>query len=439
MLPSRARAVTIVLEILEGPHAGSSYAFDRHATLLVGRGGGAQLRLEQDPYFSRHHYLLEFNPPRCYLRDLGSLNGTEVNGAKVKEAFLQDGDVIGGGQTRIRFTVRRPQDPRAATAPGCLGCGSPADADTLTAPNEGRVLDGGGTSAYVCPSCRKEIENRPQPVPGYELVRRLGKGGMGVVHLARRAATGEAVAVKLVVPEAAASAKAVQLFLREVSVLSQLRHPRIVRFHEAGTAGGQFFFVMEYVETVNPRDLLAPLAPAKQARAVCGIVCQVLEALAYAHERGFVHRDVKPANVLVTRIGQRLRTKLSDFGLGKNLENAGFSGMTRTGAGCGSLPFMPPEQVSDCRSARPPADMFGAGATLYFLLAGCSPYDFEAGHDPYAVVLDGRTVPLGEHRPDLPGGLLEIVHRALARPPEGRFGSAREMRAALLPYAKGTA
>ncbi len=198
---------TAVLEVLEGPHRDARFLFTRHQTFLVGRVKTAHLSLPDDRYFSRHHFLLEFNPPRCLLRDLGSRNGTLVNGAKVQEAFLKDGDIIGGGRTRIRFSVSLP------TAPAL-------------------EIDSG--PAFLA--------DQPPVVPGHELLRPLGRGGMGMVHLARKSASGELVAVKLILPDAAASAQAVQFFLREVSILSQLAHPRIVRFREVGIAGKHFFW-----------------------------------------------------------------------------------------------------------------------------------------------------------------------------------------------------
>lgn len=422
----------LTLEILEGPHAGSTFAFDRHTTFLVGRSESAHLQLVEDRHFSRHHFLLEVNPPRCYLRDLGSRNGTLVNGARVKEAFLKDGDIISGGKTRIRLRLQSQASAPAPPPPACLACGTRAEHPTLSAQEKPSQ-----TQSYVCTACREEIQNHPQPVPGYEILRRLGKGGMGVVHLAHRKSTGAAVAVKLVVPESATSDRAIQLFLREISVLSQLDHPRIVTFHEAGTTGGQFYFIMEYIEAVHLSDVLAPLPKDKQTKAICGVLCQVLDALSYAHKKSFVHRDVKPSNILVSQLGLKLRAKLSDFGLGKSLENAGFSGMTRTGMVCGSLPYMPPEQVLDCRLAQPQADLYSAGATLYALLTNTPPHDLSEGKDPYAVILDEPPVPLGERRTDLPTELIEIVHRALAKTPGERFATALEMRRALLPFAKG--
>jgi serine/threonine-protein kinase len=423
----------VQLEVLEGPNQGARFEFDQHATLIAGRAKDAQLRLADDPYFSRHHFLLEFHPPRGYLRDLGSRNGTQLNGRPVKEAFLKNGDIVGGGRTRIRFTILPSPHQLYQTTVACLACAAPVPVAIAASPGEA------APPAALCPSCREAIRNRPQPVPGYEIVRQIGRGGMGVVYLARQETSGQPVALKLIVPESVTSDRAVRLFLREVSVLCQLNHPRIVRFHEVGMARGQFFFAMEYVQTVDLKELLAQQPARGAVKTLCGLFCQVLEALSHAHQRGFVHRDVKPSNLLISRTGQKLRLKLADFGLAKKFENGGFSGMTCHGDRRGSLPFMAPEQVLDCRTTRPAADLYSSAAALYFWLANAPPHDFSRGQDPYAVILEEDTVPLQDRRPDLPSGLVAVIHRALAHEPEARFASAAEMRQALLPYAKGVA
>ena len=258
---------------------------------------------------------------------------------------------------------------------------------------------------------------------------------MGIVHLARHQASNESVALKLMIPDAVSNESTVQLFLREVSVLSQLDHKRIVRFREVGMSQGQFYCAMEYVETINMKEEIAKRPPETRLQTVCGIICQVLEALRYAHRRSFVHRDIKPQNILLTREGRRLRTKLADFGLAKNFENAGFSELTRSGQMRGTFPFMPVEQVLDCRHSLPSGDIYAVGATLYYLLADNYPRRFEPDQDPLTTILHEDIVPIQEWI-ELPSNLADAIHRALARQPEDRFSSANQMYQALLPYAK---
>jgi serine/threonine-protein kinase len=257
-----------------------------------------------------------------------------------------------------------------------------------------------------------------------------------MVHLARRLADGETVAVKVILPESAGNEVSIRLFLREASVLSQLEHARIVRFYEVGMARGQFFLAMEYVPAVKLTQLLDGLSTPKRIKTSCAIACQMLDALTYAHARGFVHRDIKPANILVTRTESKLRSKLADFGLAKSFENGGFSGLTMRGEIRGSLPYMPPEQIIDCRLSQPSADIYSMGATLYQLLTGHFPHIFPEGKDPYAVILEEPHVPLPERFAAAPGDLTAVVHKAMNRDPAARF-TAADFRAALLPFARG--
>jgi serine/threonine-protein kinase len=396
----------VVWEVVEGAQAGRRFEFDRHDTLLVGRCPTAQLCLLDDPHFSRNHLLLEVNPPHALVRDLGSTNGTFVNGKRVTEAVLRHGDIVSGGRTRIRFSV--------------VGGG---ELETVAIPRPTQANQPAGNLPLV---------------DGYEILRRLAQGGMGVVYLARQQATGKEVALKLIVPESAANELAMRRFLREASVLSQLDHKRIVRFHELGLSQGRFFFAMEYVEAIDLMAELRQRDDASRIKTACGIICQALEGLSYAHERSFVHRDIKPGNILVGRQEGRLRAKIADFGLAKNFEGAGFSGMTCVGQAVGTVAFMAPEQIRHCREAKPAVDIYAAGATLYWLLCENFVYHFPKGRDPLAVILEDEPVPLLK-RSFVPAGLSEVVQRSLAKDPAERFPSAPAMWKALAPYATGEA
>src|SRR5262249_47426582 len=156
---------------------------------------------------------------------------TAVNGVRVKEAFLKEGDVIRAGRTQLRFTVPSRVEAPAAAERVCVACGakggpgSPSSADAT-----------GSANSYLCERCRKKAREQPQPVPGYEIVRLLGEGSLGVVYLARHNDSGKLVALKLMVLDPTASPLVVKLFLSEVNALSQLDHPRIVRIRETGLA-----------------------------------------------------------------------------------------------------------------------------------------------------------------------------------------------------------
>jgi serine/threonine protein kinase len=338
-----------------------------------------------------------------------------VNGTKVREAFLQEGDIISGGNTKIHVSVK-----------GTRTSGHDADASTVIRPQL--------APDTLPPSTVSLTVNRATPeFPGYEFLEELGRGTMGVVYRARQKAKGRTVAIKMIVPRPIESDEPVQLFTREASVMRQLKHRHIVRCHEFCFSGGQFFLVMECVPTVPLASVLDGKSESSRIRIPCAIACQVLDALEYAHGLSIVHRDIKPENILLVRKGRKLNAKLTDFGLAKNYENAGFSELTRTGHIRGTVAYMPPEQIVDCRYARPSADIYAVGATLYEFLTGELPFDF-GSRNKLRVVLEDEPIPIRDRCPALPSALAEMVHRALSKDPNERFRSADAMRRELQSF-----
>jgi serine/threonine-protein kinase len=231
----------------------------------------------------------------------------------------------------------------------------------------------------------------------------------------------------------AGSPEAVARFLREASVLRQLDHQHIVRFREVGHADKRLFFAMEYVPGNNAAELLERhRGPLPIGRAV-GISCQALDALAYAHAGGFVHRDLKPHNLLVVATGGRDVVKVADFGLVRIYHTSPLSGLTLTGQVAGTSGFMAPEQITSFRGVQPAADQYSMGATLYYLLTGKKVYDFPRGFErQILMILQEEPVPIRTRRPDVSDTLAAIIHRALERDPGRRFVSVEQMREALL-------
>ncbi len=397
---------TVSLVVTAGPIRGQRFDFPGHDTFLFGRAPDCHARLAaSDASASRHHFLLEVNPPLARLRDLGSLNGTHVNGVRHggrpagespeeaaarrgAEVDLRDGDEIRVGATVIRVEVAAP--PPLRSRPTAPRRPEPADA----AP--GRT------------------------VGPYEIERLLGKGGMGAVYLARRRGGGPQVALKVMLPKMVVDEGAQEIFLREIEVTRALRHPNVVGLLDFGKHEGRFYFALEYCPGGSVEALRRRLGGRVPLPATLRIAVDALEGLAAAHEAGFVHRDLKPDNVL---LGETGAARLADFGLAKSFQQAGLSGMTATGAVAGTFQFMAREQLTSYREVRPTTDVWSMAATLYFLLTGQYPRDFE-DQDPLAVILRGGVVPLRQARPVAPGGPRRrhrpgARRRAVAAVPDG--------------------
>ncbi len=405
----------VTLTVVEGPHVGSSFAFVEHDAFVVGRSPEVQFRLPlRDKTLSRVHFLVEVNPPSCRLMDMASTNGVRVNGKRVHSVNLRHGDRIEAGNTVLAFAV---EDDEATELQG-----APLSDSATIAASPGAV----------------ETTDWPEVLefPGYRIDRKLGEGGMGVVHLARREADDALVALKVIKPAVAAREAVLGRFLREASILRKLDHPHIVRFLDIGFAAGRLYFAMEYVEGMSVAETLKARGPFSIPAAV-GLTCHVLKALGYAHALGFVHRDIKPANILTTRQAGKSRAKLADFGLAKIYQESSLSGMSVTGQMGGTLAYMPPEQITHFRDAKPPADIYALGATLYTLLAGRPIFDFKGrAEQQVARILFDNPTPIQTHRPEIPDGLAQVIHKALARSPHDRFPDAGSMRDALAPFAK---
>lgn len=263
----------------------------------------------------------------------------------------------------------------------------------------------------------------------FRVLEKAGEGGMGVVYRAHDAKLGRDVALKFLTQVDGLDTERRERLRREARSLAALNDPGIVQIYEIGDVDGVPFLVLEWVEgrALNDPSFPRPLPLDQFLR----IGSDAATALGAAHERGIIHRDVKPANVLVTSDG---RTKLVDFGLAKlrGLERD----LTKSQGTVGTVAYMSPEQAQG-EELGPTSDVFSFGVLAYELLAGQRPFEGEAlGAVLYAIV-EGKHVPLSERRPDLPEALLATIARCLEREPSDRYPNARELALAVQCIASG--
>jgi len=417
----------VLLQIRKGKDAGKRFDFTEHDTFVFGRMEDCHACIPDDIQVSRHHFILEANPPQACLRDLGSLNGTWVNGTKYgarekgetpeqgakrryTEVVLKNGDVIKVGQTELEVSIEQPKEAAQHRVDAGLG-----DISLLAPEQLGRLIFGDqpGKSGLKIPGCKIEAE--------------IGRGGFGAVYRARRGADGSVVAVKVMLSRVDASDEAIEKFEREAAVTAKLQHPNIIRLFESGATGAVFYFIMEYCDGGSAWDLMTKNGGRLSLEQARPLIHGALGALAYAHGEGFVHRDMKPQNILLSR-GE---VRLSDFGLTKCFQQAGLSGLTITGRYAGTPFFMPPEQIFNFKYLKPVSDVWSMGATIYNMLTGDFPFPFSKKRDPIDVILNDDVVPIRKRDPSLPAPFASAIDVALAKKPKDRYPTAKDFLAAL--------
>ena len=418
-------SASVQLRITEGIAKGKVFTFAAHDTFLLGRHPDCQVCLPDDACVSRHHFILEVCPPQACVRDLGSRNGTYVNGRKVggrkegespeegarrayPEVTLKQGDRIQVGDTALEVHVTQAEKqagpPPAVPVPSFDELKPKQLADLLL-------------------KAAKQGESPRLDIPGYKIEKELGRGGFGVVFRARRLSDGVMVAIKVMLPRVAVPPVEIDKFLREMTITAQLRHANIVKLFDQGHCNGIPWFIMEYCEGGSLWDFIrqhggkVPLEIAKP------IMLAALEGLAHAHQQGIVHRDLKPQNILLDRGVARI----SDFGLAKNFQQAGLSGLSVTGNYAGTTLFMPREQLINFKHLKPVSDVWSMAATFYFMLTGAFPYPFTEKRDPIDVILNEPIVPVEKREKSIPQKLSSWFGQCLTSDLRKRFSSARQM------------
>ncbi len=276
---------------------------------------------------------------------------------------------------------------------------------------------------------REKVDGDPTRADGlrderYEFQGELGRGGMGVVYLARDQELGRPVAIKFLPESLATNPTAVELFRAEARAAAAMNHPNVVHVYDVGTIERRPCIVMEYVPGRTVRDIMRQAGTRKRKplphRRAAKIARDVARALDYAHGRNIIHRDTKPGNILISETGQ---VKLMDFGISKVLEEGSDSGTQ----GRGTPQYMPPEQILG-RGIDGRTDLYALGISLFEMITGTRPF---SGENVVEQQLNDPLPDPRQFKPDLPDGLVEIIERACKKLPSERYASAGEMAEAL--------
>lgn len=268
----------------------------------------------------------------------------------------------------------------------------------------------------------------------FEILRKIGAGGMGQVYLARQLSLKRQVALKLLRNDLANNPIAMKRFQAEAEAVATLNHPNIVQVYGAGESEGLRYMALEFVDGRNLREHLARKGPPELAIAL-SIMKQVATALQKAHEQGLVHRDIKPENILVTK---KVEVKVTDFGLSRFFTSTDAVNLTQSGVTLGTPLYLSPEQAQghtvDHRS-----DLYSFGVTCYHLLAGEPPFRGSTAIEVALKHITDQPNPLADLRPDLPPELCEIVHKLMAKKVDDRYQNARDLLRDLAKVKEGVA
>ncbi len=395
---------------------GESHAFESPCIVVIGRSPKADL-VVPDRKVSRRHCRLEVLDDRCLVRDLKSGNGTSVNGRRVQEYRVFDGDEIKIGNTTLTVVSEQKRSSLLDESHTCSSCGRPLSLATFA---DGDVDESDGV--FQCPECTAQRAPNSPLLPGFTLLKRVGEGTSGLVYKARQHAYERLVALKILRVTNQSNVRDVMRFIRGARSEAVLIHPHIIQVYDFGVVGELYYMAMEFFEGNNLLKEMRERGALSVVETV-NIGRQIADALTYAFERNIVHRDLKPENVLIA--GDTI--KISDFGLAKNFSETGISGLTRPGEGMGTLAYMPPEQIDNAVNADQRSDIYSLGATLYHVVTGRLPFSGRRPSDVIGRIRSQDPLPVTLHNPKVPEPLVRLIQRAMQKDPAQRFQQPSEV------------
>lgn len=415
--------------------AGKSVDLPDRGIVRLGRNQSNHI-VVPDKNASRVHCQLLVSDNETIITDLNSANGTLVNGVRIGQKLLANGDMITIGFTRLRFEqsgVPAEQSGRPEPFMLCIQCGRRISLEEADA---GQTLKIG--SVYYCNPCAEKLR-QPEPAPEpaeppdtllvkesfaggdrvgpYRVMQRVGYGFGGFYWLAEEAGTERKLALKIYDPNVFEDPQWAEQFMREIRRASRFVHQNVVRVFDAGLYDGRFAVAMEFVrgaslrEVFNARNRVPP-------KAALGMAADLLKALAYLEEESYAHGDVQPAAVMVVRTGA---AKLGDFGLRMTLPAFGPGARFKASRGMDYLRYYAPEQFDAHATLDRRSDLYGVGAVLYHLLCMRPPFGATNAKDLVTSIRNVMPIPPGMVSPGLPPAVNSIIARAMAKDPGERY------------------
>ncbi|MCU7800048.1 MAG: protein kinase [gamma proteobacterium symbiont of Lucinoma myriamae] len=373
----------VILTVVQGSLLAKQFTFEERTTCVMGRALDCNILLPDDSShstISRYHCLLDINPPEICIRDFGSLNGTYVNGKKIgqrgnnsepsevkqisyPEYNLKNGDQITLGDSVFQVSILNDnKKTEGSDLPLFTMDKSVPDNSSVN-----KVNDDPLDKINLLLDEAKKDNKQLISIKGYHIVKELGKGNMGIVYLAQKDDDKKSMlALKMLLPKGEGNSKSQQQFIRETKNTQLLDHKNIVKVYDIGCYEDTCFYTTDYCEAGNIAQLINRKGGKLPLFQSIKILLQVLDGLEFAHSvkipailladgtktsaTGLVHRDLKPGNIMLTKVNDVYQIKIVDFGLAKAFDTAGLSGRTATGASAGTPYYMPRPSVFPFKS-----------------------------------------------------------------------------------------
>lgn len=436
----------VQLMIIAGPDRGRAVPM-KFYPINIGRGRESDTALS-DPYVSRAHCRIELRGTDLTLVDLGSISGTFVNDARVREHVLHMGDVIRVGDTQFRLeddmadqatlvppdaVTRRPDRDEPlpiAAAPPARKMSPPAAAPerptALKKPPLPKTPPPAAAELPVLPGNRLG-ELVGTVLAHFRIGPALAKGTSGIVFQAQDQRNDRQVALKVLRAEFARDPVAVQRFIRSMKTVLPLRHPNLVTLYGAGKKGPYCWVAMEYVDGESLTAIIRRIGVVGMLdwKKAYWVAVHVGRALAFAHSQHIIHRNLTPQNVMVQEKDKVAR--LGDLMLAKAFEGCNEEDITQPGEILGDVRYMPPERTGGTADLDGRSDIYSLGALVYALLTGKPPFEGSSLVQTLLLIREGKLVPPRQYQLSIPDPFQMVVLRMLARDPEDRFQTAEQL------------